>query len=253
MIDTDRLDLQDPRAVDRWLPAARLVERYHRYTVHGLEHVPRQGPALLALNHGPVPIDAPLLGKAIYQDQQRLPRGLTDHMVFELPVLRYFFTRAGAVDGRHDTAETLLERGNLVIVMPGGAPEAFKPSSRAYELYWRQRTSFARLAIHAQVPIVPAACVGIDELYTVPVDMFELGKRVFGVRSMPLPLAWGLGPLPRRVRLTHHIGAPHAPPPPEAADDEAAVLAFRDQVTDAMEALLAEGLRQRAVDESVRR
>ena len=229
------------------MPLLSAIGAIHRYEVHGLHHVPRSGAALLCLNHGPVPIDAGLLGAAIYRQQGRLPRALTDHLVFKLPLLREMFLAAGAVDGRHDLADTLLLRGNLVIVMPGGAPEAFKSSDRAYELLWRQRTGFARLAIRTQVPIVPAACVGIDELYRVPFDMFELGRKVFRVRSMPLPLAWGIGPLPRPVKLDHHLGAPIPPPgPASAAEDEAVVIEYRDRVTDAMEALLAQGLADRA-------
>jgi 1-acyl-sn-glycerol-3-phosphate acyltransferase len=244
--DEVRLDLQDPRSIDRWMVILRLIGRFFHYRVEGMDNVPAHGPALLTLNHGPVPIDAPLLGLNIYEHRGRLPRGLTDHLVFKMPGMREMFLAAGAVDGRHSTAEQLLQRGNLVIVMPGGAPEAFKPSSKAYELYWRKRTGFARLAIREQVPIIPAACIGIDELYTIPFDMFELGRRLTGIRSLPLGLMWGRGPLPRRVPLTHWVGEPIQPPgPAELADDEHAVIAFRDRVTDAMEDLIARGLKAR--------
>jgi 1-acyl-sn-glycerol-3-phosphate acyltransferase len=240
--DQDRIDLQDPRSIDRWMPLVGALRAYHRYEVHGIEKIPRTGPALLTLNHGPVPVDGPLLGAALYKTQGRLPRALTDHLVFKMPIMREMFLAAGAVDGRPDLADELLSLGNLVIVMPGGAPEGFKSSARAYELYWRQRTGFARLAIRQQVPVIPAACIGIDELYTVPIDMFELGKKLLGVRSMPFPIAWGLGPFPRPAKLDHFIGDPIAPPPLEAEDDEAAVLAFRDRCTEAMERLIAHGL-----------
>lgn len=241
--DQDRLDLQDPRAIDRWMPWLGVFRHLHRYEVHGIDRIPREGPALLTLNHGPVPIDAALLGGALYQELGRLPRALTDHLVFRLPIVRELFMAVGAVDGRHDLADELLAQGNLVIVMPGGAPEAFKSTARAYELYWRDRIGFARLAIRQQVPVVPAACIGIDEMYTVPFDMFELGKRFLGVRSMPLPLAWGMGPLPRLVKLDHWIGEPLVPDvPPEAADDDDAVLAFRDRIIASMEAMIAHGL-----------
>ncbi len=245
--DESRIDLQDPRSIDRYAWMMRRVSRYFHYRVHGLEHVPDEGACLVAMNHGPVPFDAALLGLEIYDRQGRLPRGLTDHLVFKLPVMREFLVAIGAVDGRHDTADELLDRGNVVMVMPGGAPEAFKASAQAYQLYWRKRKGFARLAIRKQVPVIPAACVGIDDLYTVPWDMFEVGKRLFGIRSFPFGVLWGRGPgIPRRVPLTHWVGEPlHPDVPPEAADDDDAVTAFRDRVTDAMERLLAEGLRLR--------
>ncbi len=245
--DEERLDLQDVRAITRWMPAMGLLKRYFNYSVQGLENIPETGPALITMNHGPVPVDVPLLGAAIYRSTGRLARGLTDHAVFKMPVMREMFMAVGAVDGRHDTAEALLSRGNLVIVMPGGAPEAFKPSSKAYQLYWYRRMGFARLAIRAQVPIIPAACIGIDDLYTVPLDMFETGRKLFRMRSVPFPLAWGRGPLPRRVRLTQYVGEPiHPQLPPEAADDDDAVLPFRDRVVEVMESMIADGLRDRA-------
>lgn len=244
--DEARLDLQDPRTIDRLLPLLGAARAWFRYEVRGLDKVPRTGPALLVLNHGPIPIDAVLLGGAIYEEHGRLPRALTDHLVFRVPMLRELFLLLGAVDGRHDTADALLDRGNLVIVMPGGAPEAFKPSSSAYQLYWRERTGFARVAIRHQVPVIPAACIGIDEIYTLPFDNFELGRRLFGVRSLPLPILWGLGPLPRPVPLTHWIGEPIVPPGPSSlADDESAVLSFRDLVTERMELLIQAGLQER--------
>lgn len=241
--DQDRLDLQDPRAIERWMPWLALLRTFHRYEVHGLDNIPRRGAALLTLNHGPVPVDAPLLGAAVYREQGRLPRALTDHLVFRMPIVRELFMAIGAVDGRHDLADALLAQGNLVMVMPGGAPEAFKSTARAYEIYWRDRIGFARLAIRQQVPVVPAACIGIDELYTVPFDMFELGRKLLGVRSIPMPIAWGVGPLPRRAKLDHYIGEPLYPDAPaEAADDDEVVVAYRDRVVDAMEQLIARGL-----------
>jgi len=166
-------------------------------------------------------------------------------------LLRDLALASGAVAGDPDTAERLLADGNLVIVMPGGAPEAFKSSAAAYQLYWGKRLGFARLAIAAQVPVIPAACIGIDELFDIPWDMFEAGRKVFGVRSLPLGIAWGLGPgIPRRIPLTQYIGEPlHSELPAEAAGDDEAVGQFRDRIVEAMEDLLNQGLRQRAEDE----
>jgi 1-acyl-sn-glycerol-3-phosphate acyltransferase len=253
--DERRLDLIKPGAVVKALPLIGLLERYFRYRVHDLDRVPSEGPALIAMNHGAFPVDVPLLGRQIYEATGRLPRSLTDNLIFKTPGLRAFALAIGAVAGDPGTAQKLLEDGNLVIVMPGGAPEAFKSSEAAYQLYWRKRLGFARLAIAAQVPVIPAACIGIDELFDIPWDMFEAGKKVFGVRSLPFGIAWGLGPgIPRRVPLTQYIGKPiHPDLPPEAAEDDEAVATFRDSIVDAMESLMDEGLRQRAEDRVIDR
>ena len=251
--DEKRLDLLDLRAVEHTRPLLGLLRRYFRYRIVGLENIPAEGPALIAMNHGAFPVDVPLLGGEIYERDGRVPRSLADRLIFKTPIFRDLAVNMGAVVACHETAERLLDEGNLVIVMPGGAAEAFKSSNDAYRLYWRQRRGFAELAIRTQVPIVPAACIGIDDLFEIPWDMFEAGKRFLGLRSFPLGIVWGIGPgIPRRVPLTQHVGDPIFPSvPSEAADDEQAVLAFRDQVVEAMEDLMNEGIRTRA-EETIR-
>jgi len=253
--DERRLDLMKPGTVLKALPLVALLERYFRYRVVGLERVPQEGAALIAMNHGAFPVDVPMLGRQIYKATGRIPRSLADNLIFKTPLLRGLALATGAVAAAPDTGKELLEQGNLVIVMPGGAPEAFKSSAMAYQIYWRKRLGFARLAVAAQVPVIPAACIGIDELFEIPWDMFEAGRKVFGVRSLPLGIAWGLGPgIPRRVPLTQYIGEPvHSNLPPEAAEDVEAVEGFRDRIVDAMQDLLNEGMRRRAEDEAERR
>ena len=245
--DEQRLDLLDLQAVERTLPIVRALGRYFRYRIEGLEQVPASGPALIAMNHGALPVDVPLLGVQLLERYGRVPRALADSLIFKTPLFREFALGMGAVVASPDTAERLLSEGNLVIVMPGGAAEAFKSSEDAYRLFWRQRMGFARLAIRAQVPVVPAACIGIDDLFEIPWDMFEAGKRLLGLRSFPLGIAWGLGPgIPGRVPLTQYIGSPIVPTVPStASEDDAAVRVFRDRVVDAMEELMNEGLRAR--------
>jgi 1-acyl-sn-glycerol-3-phosphate acyltransferase len=246
--DERRIDRMDASTVSLMMPALGWVDRYFRYRVHDIERIPTEGPALIAMNHGALPVDVPLLGRRIMKATGRVPRSLADNLIFKTPGLRDFAVATGAVAGHPDTAERLLTEGNLVVVMPGGAAEAFKSSRDAYRLYWRRRLGFARLAIRTQVPVVPAACIGIDELFDIPWDMFEAGKKFFGVRSLPFGIAWGLGPgIPRRVPLVQYIGEPLLPEvPPEAADDDDVVTVFRDRIVDAMEDLMNEGLRRRA-------
>jgi len=253
--DERRIDKMDVNAIGRMMPAVGLLERYFRYRVSNLERIPSEGPALIAMNHGALPVDVPLLGRKIFKATGRLPRSLTDNLIFKAPGLREVALAIGAVAGHPETARELLDQGNLVIVMPGGAPEAFKSSSKAYQLYWRKRLGFARLAIRAQVPVIPAACIGIDELFDIPWDMFEAGKKIFGVRSLPFGIAWGAGlGIPRRVPLAQYIGHPiHPDVPSEAADDEVEVARFRDRVVESMEELMDAGLRQRAEDEIAER
>ena len=51
------------RAVTRAL--LRPLKRYHHFEVHGLEHVPRSGAAMIAVHHSLATYDAFLIGDAI--------------------------------------------------------------------------------------------------------------------------------------------------------------------------------------------
>jgi len=50
-----------------------------------------------------------------------------------------------------------------VLVFPGGAPEVNKRRGEKYQLMWKERIGFARLAIQYSYPIVPFAAVGAEE------------------------------------------------------------------------------------------
>lgn len=239
-------DAVDIAAIRKALKHAGWMARYFRFQIKDAGRIPTTGPALLVLNHGFLPVDAVLLGAALHDSHRRLPRALMDRLFSRMPVLRETLLAFGAVEGRPDLGEALLREGNLVMVFPGGAKEAFKSTARRYRLLWDDRVGFARLAIRCGVPVVPVACIGIDDLYLVFNDGYEDGRRLFGIKSLPFPLAMGLGPLPFPVRLTSWVGEPIlADAPPEAADDPEVLAAFRDRVRLHMEALIEGGLRER--------
>jgi 1-acyl-sn-glycerol-3-phosphate acyltransferase len=74
---------------------------------------------------------------------------------------------------------------------------------------WKQRAGFARVAMAAQVPIIPIVGLGIDDMYTVIWREHFLGRRVFGSERYDLPLAVGAYGtlLPRRAEQ-HYVVLP---------------------------------------------
>jgi 1-acyl-sn-glycerol-3-phosphate acyltransferase len=222
-----------------------LVRKYFQYEAKGVERIPARGPAVVVLNHGLLAVDGVLLGLEIFRETGRVLRGLAAHWVFGIPLLRDLFLAAGVVDGNRVTADELLARGELVAVMPGGVREACKPSTERYRLKWEGRTGFVSMALRHSAPIVPAACVGTDELYYVFNDGARTG-RAFGLKSLPIPLFVGLGPLPLPARLTHYIGGPIDTSQAKARrEDPETVLDVQKEVKRSMEELLERGLRER--------
>lgn len=235
----------DPAAIEQAFRWVRFWDRYHRYRVVGLEHMPARGPALVVGFHALSVIDIFLLASRVWQRDHRVFRGLTDHRMFRLPWFRDLFATLGVVDGTPDNCLRLLAAGEAAVCMPGGGLEWSRSSRDAGQMRWGDHRGYARLAIRAGAPIVPTACPAADRLYLVPFDGWKAGERVqriLGTRRVwPLPVGIGLlGPLPPPIRLTQYV-APVIDPglPPEAADDPVAVAAVDARVRDAIADLLA--------------
>jgi 1-acyl-sn-glycerol-3-phosphate acyltransferase len=204
--------------------ALTLIIDYFHATLEGAEHIAPSGGALIVSNHALFALDTVVLAALIVRDLGRHPRFLADRMLWKLPGLRELITSVGALPGTPDAAEALLRRGELVIVYPGGVDDSLKLSSERYQLKWKARAGFARVALAAHVPIVPVVGLGIDEMYRVFGHEHWLGRRLFGAERYDLPVFLGaFGTiLPLRVRQ-RFIALPPIPPdgdPRSAADVE---------------------------------
>ncbi len=139
-----------------------LLRLLYRAEISGTQHVPLEGPAIIAANHRSF-FDTPVimlaaprrvifLGKAEYMDDWRT---------------RYFFPAIGMVPIERDkakaslaalsTAASLLEAGELVGIYPEGT------RSRDGCLH-RGHTGVAHLSITTGAPIVPAGLIGTDQV-----------------------------------------------------------------------------------------
>jgi 1-acyl-sn-glycerol-3-phosphate acyltransferase len=75
----------------------------------------------------------------------------------------------------------LMERGDNLVVYPGGAREVCKKKGEAYELKWSDRTGFVRMAIAHGYDIIPVAAIGAEEAFTVVKDANDfIEKNIFG-------------------------------------------------------------------------
>jgi 1-acyl-sn-glycerol-3-phosphate acyltransferase len=207
----------------------------------GVEHIPRRGPVLLVGNHTIFGmLDLPLMIDGIRQHRGRYVRGLAEHAHFAVPGWRDLLLRFGAVRGTRENCRALLAGGEAVLVYPGGGREVAKRRGEAYELIWKQRMGFARMAIEAGCPIVPFGAVGAEEAYDIVLDadspllapLRAAAERLGGRWELMWPLARGLGPtpLPRPERFYFGFGAPISTREYAGRhDDETALRALRDR------------------------
>lgn len=235
----------------------------HRATIRGAEAVPRTGAAVLVSNHGRLDFDFFILIRLLLRERGRLVRLMADHLWFTLPVTKRLFAAAGAVDGTRANAARLLASGGLILAYPGGVREIMNSHFGREHIDWRGRRGFARLALEAQVPVIPIAGIGVNNGLVFVSSGRWLGKLLFqrilrmgpkyadyrvplAMGLLPLPLPYPLViPLPLPCRVTYVVGEPILPPPAERADagggvSERQVDIFARQVERAMVRLIAE-------------
>lgn len=233
----------------RWLTSPRFS---------GLDHLPRDRPVMVAANHTLMGVlDAPLLVLGLHDRTGVFLRALGDHLHFRIPLWRDLLTHFGTVDGTRENCRALLRAGESILVFPGGAREVFKHKHEKYQLIWKERVGFVRLAVQFGVPLVPLAAVGAEECYDILVDSDELlhtpiGPLLRQLSSRPdeiPPLVAGIGPLPRPERFYFHVGRPIETAAFRGQQkDDALCLRLRERVRRAIQRGLRQLLEERERD-----
>ncbi len=197
--DTDQFGFDQEFSSRVLIPLARAVYRnWFRVQMHGLEHVPGQGAALIVANHsGTLPLDAIMLQTGLHDEHpaHRNLRLLGADLVYEIPLLGALARKGGHIRACPANAQALLSAGRAVGVFPEGFKGIGKPFAERYHLRRFGRGGFAATAIKARVPIIPCAIVGAEEIY----PMIGNAKKVADLLRLPYfpitPLFPWLGPL----------------------------------------------------------
>ncbi len=202
----------DPALRQRVLPAARfLFERYWRVEVSGAHHLPATGPALVVSNHsGALPFDGMMIVAAAELHRERTLRFLYDRFVEQLTPVASFYNKCGGAVATRENAVQLLQMGELLLVFPEGVSGVAKSFGDRYRLR-PFSPGFARLALALDVPIVPVAVVGAEEIYPLVGRAEGVGK-LLGMPYVPLtpffPLLGMLGTVPLPTKWFMHFGKP---------------------------------------------
>ncbi|HJQ85714.1 MAG TPA: lysophospholipid acyltransferase family protein [Candidatus Binatia bacterium] len=231
-----------------WLAYWRTLQRYHRYTVQGLEHLDGPRAALIVGYHGrPFAYDMCMLTVRLYDRLGYLPHGFVHRGMRRIPVLRWMVEGLGFLTGEDEDVARAVARGQHIVVTPGGAREGCRSFRRRYRVHWGNGVGYVRLALRHRLPIVPVAAAGADGAYIGLNDAERLGRRL----GLPHDWRWlpwlGLGPLgpwplspPFPVRMRQLVGAPIDPRSNGeiALDDRDGLLRIHARVQDAVQDLL---------------
>ena len=74
---------------------------------------------------------------------------LAEHNLWRIPGFGLLASLVDAVPGERELAVSMLQRGELVVVYPGGIRDSFKLSSQRQKLQWGKRAGFAKVAMSA--------------------------------------------------------------------------------------------------------
>lgn len=163
-------------------PLLRLI---YRPKATGLENIPKTGAAIIASNHLAVadsifmPMAAPrrikFLAKHEYFTQPGI-KGWAKRMFFggtgNVPVDR---SSGSAAQAALDTGVRILREGDLLGIYPEGTRS---PDGRLY----KGKTGLARMALEAEVPVIPVAMVGTDRVNRIGSARWRIMPGVIEVR-----------------------------------------------------------------------
>jgi 1-acyl-sn-glycerol-3-phosphate acyltransferase len=161
------------------------VKRLFRFKSKGEEHLPRDGGFVLSASHHSN-LDPWPLGLPLYPDRQL--RFMAKSEMYRYPPLRWILSRAGAFPVRRGTGDEeamrtaveLAKAGEVVAIFPEGTRRK-KGVVKKHQA--KPHSGAARVALLADVPLVPAAIGGTDRLmklgplriaYGPPVELDDL-------------------------------------------------------------------------------
>ena len=216
-----------------------------------MEHIPPEGPAVLAGNHGgaAVPYDAMMLQLAVTNEaiRPRRVRVVGTEIFNMIPTYSHLYRKSGAAYAAKEDAMWVLEHGHLLGVFPEGVHGFQKSGSEAYRLRRFGRGGFVKLAMRSGAPIIPVAILGSEEVHPALFTsrrLAQLVRMVFPQQRVDEMAVW-LNPIPLPVRWHIRFLDPVDVGPATDQPDRLAVLETAEHVRATIQSALDEMLRER--------
>lgn len=210
----------DPAAMERqssiW---NNIMDRYFRLEIDGWERVPDQPVLLIGVHSGgPLTMDAwtTVFSWWRHFGEDRRLHGTAHDVLMKAPGLGDYFRRMGVISPRRENIQAAFEKGDDVILWPGGEVDSYRSWRKRDTAVLGGRKGFIRLAIQSGVPIVPVATVGGHDTLFVLSEGRSLAKALKLKERMrselaPITLSWPFGialhvtpfqhiPLPSKIR-----------------------------------------------------
>jgi 1-acyl-sn-glycerol-3-phosphate acyltransferase len=220
LLEDSRPELPEPD--ERFIGAQQpvwnfILDHYFRMEVRGWHRLP-EPPCLVVGIHagGILPIDAYAFGFSWFREFgfDRIPRGTAHDFLTNAPVIGDFLKKIGTIPASREGIAAALDQGEDVILYPGGDLDAMRPWRQRDEVVFGGRKGWIRMALEAQVPIVPVANVGGSDTLMVLGGGEKIAKtlrldKLLRAKTFPIGLGFPLGlapasipqiPLPAKLR-----------------------------------------------------
>jgi len=236
----------------------KLQEFWFQPSFHGLEHI-RQRPAMYVGNHTLYGVlDVPLLRAKLYNDHDIFLRMMVNRIYFDAPYLKSKIEAEGGFVGTRELCQQAMEQGDSLLLYPGGGREVTKRDGEAYQLIWKERLGFVKMAATHGYPIQPFASIGADDAYSILMDARDFQRmpwlrpikntRIWtkmlnhGDEIPPLARGVGLSPIPRPEPFFFIFGESiNTTAYQNKTEDDEAMFELRDQVETAVQDLINRG------------
>ena len=165
-----------------------LSKVYFTPTFIGAEQLDASQPAMYVGNHSMYGVlDSPMLIDYLYNEHQVAVVSIADHSHFYLPLWRSVVKKFGAVDGVPAYVREAMQQGYSILVFPGGGREVLKREGEQYQLIWKQRYGFLKLAQEFGYDIVPFAALGGDEVFDIGFDANKVVQHQYFQKLLQVP------------------------------------------------------------------
>lgn len=173
----------------KWIKRLSALSKvYFTPTFIGAEQLDASQPAMYVGNHSMYGVlDSPMLIDYLYNEHQVAVVSIADHSHFYLPLWRSVVKKFGAVDGVPAYVREAMQQGYSILVFPGGGREVLKREGEQYQLIWKQRYGFLKLAQEFGYDIVPFAALGGDEVFDIGFNANKVVQHQYFQKLLQVP------------------------------------------------------------------
>lgn len=184
----------DPEFAERIAPFLEgLYQHYFRCDISGWDNVPAEKVLFVGNHNGLLTFEVLMLFHGWWKrfKGSRRALGLAHGLALNNPFFRWIIPKLGAIPADPELAYEALARDYSVMVYPGGEKESFRPYKERKKVDFYGRKGFIRLALKAQVKIVPIVSIGAHESYVILHRGEELAEKLglkekFRLHGLPI-------------------------------------------------------------------